>query len=219
MAHPNQPRYVPPQDPSAPSAPPAGYGPPAQANGHPTYGQQVPAQYGQQPAVYGQAGQPQTYGQLAQAYGQLAQAYGAQPQGGQTVPGLSCRYCDASPAIKATAHGHRGMIIVMQFRSLKGPFCRDCGIAAVRDMSSQTLWQGWWGVGSMVVAPITLLVNLVQRVRFEGMAEPVRGYGSRPPIDKGKPLYLRPSIVGLLVPLFVLGFIMIGIVTSAAGSS
>ena len=25
-------------------------------------------------------------------------------------------------------------------------------------------------------------------VRFEGMAEPVRGYGSRPPIDKGKPL-------------------------------
>jgi hypothetical protein len=59
MAHPNQPQYVPPQDPSAPPAPPTGYGPPAQANGHLTYGQQVPPQYGQQaPAQYGQAGQP-----------------------------------------------------------------------------------------------------------------------------------------------------------------
>jgi hypothetical protein len=104
------------------------------------------------------------------------------------------------------------MIVVMQFRSLKGPYCQDCGIATLRNMSGKTMWQGWWGFGSLIAAPVTLLINVVHRIRFAGMVAPVRKPGSKPPIDKGKPLYLRPVILGLAVPLFVAVILIAGLV-------
>jgi len=128
------------------------------------------------------------------AYGQAANL---------VLPGESCRHCGASPSLKAKVRGHRGLIVLMQFRSLDGPFCRDCGIAAVRSMSAQTLWLGWWSGLSLLVAPIVLIMNMVQRIRFNGLEPPLRAYGSRSPLDAGRPLYQRFAIVGLLVPLLV----------------
>lgn len=93
------------------------------------------------------------------------------------------------------------MIVVFQLRTLKGPFCRDCGIAAIRTMSAQTLWQGWWGLASLAITLIVLLINLVHRIRFDRVSSPPRASGEPLPNDPGRPLFLRPAILGLLVPL------------------
>ncbi|MFJ1708643.1 hypothetical protein [Kitasatospora sp. NPDC088346] len=99
----------------------------------------------------------------------------------------------------------------MRFLSLHGPFCRTCGIAAHRDMTAKSLWQGWWGIGSMLVNPLTLLVNLPQRAKIDRLPEPVPGAPGRP-LDPGKPLYRRAAIAGLVVPALLLPVIVAGIV-------
>ena len=89
----------------------------------------------------------------------------------------------------------------MRFLKQQGVFCRTCGIAVHREMTSKTLWQGWWGIASLVIAPATLLLNLVQRVRFGRMAPPTGGW--RPPFDPGKPVVRRGAAFGILLPFAI----------------
>jgi len=133
---------------------------------------------------------------------------------------LQCRFCGSFPAKNATFRGHRGIIVVMQFLSQKGPFCRDCGISTFRTMTSRTLVQGWWGYASFLITPITLLINLFQRLKFNDMpaARPAPDGNSVAPMPLGKPVFLRPTIAGLLVPLLAIGLIGYAIV-SGAGSA
>ena len=132
-------------------------------------------------------------------------------------PGPACRACGARPAIAATARAHRGLVIVMQFRSIEGPFCRDCGISVVRRLSEQTLWQGWWSPVSLFVAPVVLGLNLVLRIRFDRLPAPVRAAGAALPMDPGRPLFLRPAILGILVPIALVVAVAIAVVDAAAG--
>src|SRR5437899_963676 len=71
-----------------------------------------------------------------------------------------CRYCGNGPAVQTTFRRHTGMIIIMKFGSVAGPFCRDCGLYAFRATTGHTLLAGWWGYASFVIAPITILINL-----------------------------------------------------------
>jgi hypothetical protein len=207
--------YGQPQPPAQPQNPyggaipqQAGYGypqpqpgvPPQDGYGYPQSG--VPPQYGQQ-AAYGQA----QYGQQA-AYGQSGWG---QPNG------VNCRFCGGSPAVDVTVRAHRGMIWLMTFRSLKGPFCRTCGTAAIRDMSGQTLVQGWWGLGSAFITPITLLVNLVSYSKIKALGEPE--YRQGPPMDPGKPLMNRPQAAGFAVPAVAFLAIIVLIIAGLAGGS
>jgi hypothetical protein len=105
------------------------------------------------------------------------------------------------------------MVLLMQFRRLSGPYCRDCGIATVRQMSGETLWQGWWGPASFFITPFTLLINLVRRIQFGRMQEPMRHFGASTPMPVGRPLYRRWAMVGVLVPLLA-----VVAVVSAPGS-
>jgi hypothetical protein len=186
--------YAPPQQPYAPQQQqqPYGYAPPQQ-QGYQT--QQLPAYQ----AIPAPISNPNAAGYSNE---------------------LQCRYCGSYPAKKATFRGHRGIIIVMQFLSLKGPFCRDCGISTFRDMTSKTFVQGWWGYASFVITPFVLLWNLFQRLKFNDMPapRPAPDGNSVAPMPLGKPLFLRPTIIGLLVPLIAIGFIGYAIV-SGAGSA
>ncbi|MFB7466663.1 hypothetical protein ACFCZ1_24755 [Streptomyces sp. NPDC056224] len=110
-----------------------------------------------------------------------------------------CRVCGALPVAETTVHGHQGMIVLMRFLSRKGPFCRDCGLAVVRDMSAKTLWQGWWGPLSVFITPVTLLTNLGPWGRLRRLGPPVGG--AMPPLDPGRPLWRRPVALAGLVPL------------------
>jgi hypothetical protein len=191
---PQQQHQQPMTQPYPPQQQPA-YGQPAQQYPHPQYqGQPPQQQYGQQPA------QPQPGGQWNPAV--------AEPQ---------CRLCASVPAVKAKFRGHQGMLVIMRFLSLDGPFCRDCGLATYRTMTSRTLVQGWWGYASFIITPITVLWNLVPRSKVAALPAPrPAAHGqSRRPLDPGEPLLMRPmTIIGLAIPFAIAIFIAFLIVAN-----
>ncbi|MEU8928137.1 hypothetical protein AB0D10_45815 [Kitasatospora sp. NPDC048545] len=107
----------------------------------------------------------------------------------------------------ATIRGHLGLIVILKYLKRQGPFCRSCGIATHREMTSDSLWQGWWGIPSMIVNPIIMLINIPQRLKINKLREPVPG-APRPPMDPGKPVYLRPTILGVLIPVILISLIV-----------
>lgn len=87
---------------------------------------------------------------------------------------LSCRFCGATPAIKATVHEHHGMIIMMRHVTYRGPFCRDCGLKAVKRGVTRTATLGWWGVISLFLGtPFSLIADLVAWLRIRALPAPV----------------------------------------------
>ncbi|MEU6314892.1 hypothetical protein [Streptomyces sp. NPDC047014] len=144
---------------------------------------------------------PGPYG-APQAAQQPYGAYGAHPRPGR----YGCALCGGWPAAPVTVRGHQGLIVLMRFLSTPGPFCRDCGLATYRRMSSDTLWQGWWSPLSLVAAPVTLLMNLGPRAAFRRLAPPSGGF--RPPLDPGKPLWCRAPALLVLVPLSLLSLLV-----------
>jgi len=86
---------------------------------------------------------------------------------------LRCRFCGRAPALATTVRAHRGMVLMMQWRHLRGPFCRSCGLQAVKKLTTDTLWQGWWGLFSLFLgAPFALLSNLFAWRKLRGLPEP-----------------------------------------------
>jgi hypothetical protein len=193
-----------------------GFAPPQQ--GHP---QQGHAQRGYPQEVYPQQGHPQQghpqQGHPEEGDPQRRQLPAYQP-GPHPTNELQCRFCGSYPAKQATVRGHRGIIIVMQFLSQKGPFCRDCGISTVRTMSAKTLVQGWWGYASFVITPITLLINLFQRLKFKDMPapRPAPDGNSIAPMPLGKPVFLRPAMIFLLVPILAISAIVVAVVSGGS---
>lgn len=120
------------------------------------------------------------------------------------VPGYgpSCGFCGSVPAAAATFRGHQGMVVLMRRLKIRGTFCRSCGLAAHRKMTGDSLVQGWWGAPSMVINPITMLLNLPQWAKVKRLGEPVPG-APRRPADPGRPLFLRPVALGLLIPFAI----------------
>ncbi|GAA1906417.1 hypothetical protein [Streptantibioticus ferralitis] len=150
-----------------------------------------PAPYGHQPA------QPNPY--ASGGYGRQAAPAPAPAHGtaGQHV----CRICGAFPAVDATVRRHQGMLLMMRFVHLKGPFCRTCGTAVFRDMTTKTLWQGWWSPFSLVaINPITIIINLIARSRINKLPQPVPGQPGAQ-LNPGKPMTSRPAVLVVLLPL------------------
>lgn len=73
-------------------------------------------------------------------------------------------------------------------------------------MTSDSLWQGWWGIASLIINPVTMVLNLFQRAKINRLAEPVPGAPGTP-ADTGRPLFQRPVILGLLLPVAIVGAI------------
>lgn len=206
------PKGVPPQ--GLPPVPPApqSYGAPPAA---------PPQPYGQPP--YGQPPQPylqQPYGQPQQPYGQNPFSANANAATAAAQPGavLTCRFCGGYPAVETTVRGHQGMIVLMRFRSVRGPFCRTCGTAVVREMSAKTLLQGWWGYASFLITPITLLRNLFVNRKIAALPAPFPGQPGQQ-LDPGAPLLRRPAALGFLIPIVALVVIIAAIAVSASGDS
>ncbi len=85
---------------------------------------------------------------------------------------LRCRLCSASPALQVTVHEHHGMVVLMQHVRYRGPFCRTCGERVVARATKRTLMMGWWGMISVFVTPITLLLDMRVRSKLRGLPEP-----------------------------------------------
>ena len=93
-----------------------------------------------------------------------------------------------------TIYEHNGYLVLMRFKNMKGPFCRDCGLYAWRKMTNETLLRGWLGVFSFFIAPLTALVNIVNRPKLSRLAPPEPGTSVRPPADPGRGIFQRPGI-------------------------
>jgi hypothetical protein len=131
--------------------------------------------------------------------------------------GIYCVLCGSTPAAPVNFRAHRGLILLMQFRTARGPFCRDCGLATFRRMTGDSLWQGWWGPLSSVINPITMLINLGGRATVSRLSPPIPG-GPYRPLDPGRPLFQRPQILGLLVPVVAIGVIVAAVVAGSSSS-
>ncbi|WP_415840310.1 hypothetical protein, partial [Nocardiopsis gilva] len=134
------------------------------------------------------------------AYPQAAGRPGAAPWPGRAP--MQCKICGCQPAAYVTIRAHRGMIALMQFLSKSGPFCRSCGIAVYRQMTAQSLWQGWWSPFSLVVHPIILLMNVIARQQLYRLPPPSGGW--HPPLDPGKPVPQRPGAIAFGVILLAI---------------
>jgi hypothetical protein len=188
-----------PQQPPAATPAPAYPAPPQQ----PYPGQQPWGQPGYAaPQAAPQAPQAAPQAQPGQQYGHLAVT--------------ACRMCGSVPAAPVKFRGHQGFVVMMRFLSLDGPFCRDCGLATFRSMTSRTLVQGWYGYASFIITPITVLMNILRRGKVANLPAPQPNpYApSRPPMDPGLRLLQRPmTIVGLGIPfaLIIVFAVLIGV--------
>lgn len=201
---------------------------------YPQQGWQQPQYQPQQPRYQLQDGGAPAYGQQYAASPQPGYApqtgWGNAPQmpqpGPQYMPqpgGLQCRICGCMPAADTTFRGHQGIIIIMRFLHVKGPFCRDCGMSTYRRMTANTLVQGWWGYASSIITPITVLINLVRRGKVANLPAPMPPPDGRhgQPLDPGNPLYARAQFwIGLCIPFAVIFLIiLLNVLSATQGSS
>ena len=80
--------------------------------------------------------------------------------------GVRCRLCHRGPTVEASLFEHHGYGVPLKHLVLRGPLCRQCGLVAWRRMTLQTLLLGWWGLASIVLTPVTLVLNAIALVRL-----------------------------------------------------
>lgn len=117
------------------------------------------------------------------------------------APAAGCRNCGAPDAVNFAVRAHVGVLVMMRFHRVDGPFCRRCGRALVRIMTTKTLCQGWWSPFSLVLfTPFTLIWNLVAAAKFAKLppSEPAPG---RQQLDEGQPVHARPLAYVAILPL------------------
>ena len=117
------------------------------------------------------------------------------------VATVGCRICGAGPVAPVRVRSHQGLLVLMRWQTLDGPFCATCGTALVREMTTRTLWQGWWGPLSLLAGtPVTLLSNLSAYRQLKRLPTPTPTPG-RPQAVMGKPVFERPLAYVALIPL------------------
>ncbi|MCX5376601.1 hypothetical protein [Streptomyces sp. NBC_00091] len=194
---------------------PAGAGHPAPGPGYPGpgpaegagYPQPGPGYPGAAPG-YPQQPYPQQYQQP-----QHPQYGGAYPHA--QMPG--CRNCGAPEAANFAVRAHVGVLVLMRFHTLNGPFCRQCGRALVRVMTTKTLCQGWWSPFSLVIfTPFTLLWNLIAAIKFSKLAPSAPAPG-RQPLEEGPPVHARPLAYVAIIPLLWATWVAVNIFLDVTG--
>ncbi|QKZ24946.1 hypothetical protein HUT05_25010 [Streptomyces chartreusis] len=115
-------------------------------------------------------------------------------------PPDSCRICGAIPAAFVELRAHQGLLFFMRWTSVDGWFCGACGIAQIRELTTRTLWQGWWGPLSMFATMHALLRNwrAYRQLRRLDPPSPVPG---RPQTPQGHPVWQRPQAYLALIPV------------------
>jgi hypothetical protein len=131
---------------------------------------------------------------------------------GQAGQPLVCKLCGSTPAANMTIHEHNGRLLWMVHKTNKGPFCRDCGTALLRHHQNSTLYQGWFGIFSFFITPITLLLNLGAWRKVKALGPPQRDPNIESkipaPLSPGKPLLRRPGpyVAGAVVAAVIVFF-------------
>ncbi|WP_330349798.1 hypothetical protein [Streptomyces sp. NBC_00582] len=157
------------------------------------------------------AGVPQQAGPYGYPAPQGHPGYAAYP-GNPQAPSTACMFCAGGPAVHVTFRAHRGILILMTFGKQSGTMCATCGVAVYRELTTRTLWQGWWSPFSLFLfTPFTVVHNLVVARKVKKLQAPAPGRHG-PQVDPGLPVHRRPLAYVALVPvLWVLFMIVTGL--------
>lgn len=137
--------------------------------------------------------------------GVLGRHPAAEPTGfipAQALPSspLGCRVCGALPVMTFPIRAHQAFIFFMRFQKVDGPFCRPCGRAINRALTTKTLAQGWWSPLSLIIfTPLTLLWNLIAHRKINRLPRPSTAPQGTP-LDEGNPMVRRPLAYVALAP-------------------
>ena len=128
---------------------------------------------------------------------------------------LVCRQCGVTPAAAVTIRAHCGLILATKWKHINGPLCGLCGIALLRDMTAQTLWQGWWSVVSLIIGtPHALVSNWLAYRKLRQLQPAVPAPGTRQ-VPLGKPVLHRPASYVALIPLILVAVVIAHAITTA----
>jgi hypothetical protein len=70
----------------------------------------------------------------------------------------ACELCGHLPAVPEDVRALTGILLIHHTDRYAGTLCRNCGTSLCRDVQSQTLTLGWWGVPALFVN-LAVLVN------------------------------------------------------------
>ncbi|MFF5706232.1 hypothetical protein ACFY7H_27675 [Streptomyces sp. NPDC012794] len=174
-----------------------------------------PNPYGQAPYGQPDAGGHPAPGHPAPDYPAPGHPQYAAPYPHAQVPG--CRNCGAAETANFAVRAHVGVLILMRFHTLNGPFCRRCARSLIRTMTTKTLCQGWWSPFSLAIfTPFTLLWNLFASMKYAKLPEPTPAPG-RQPLEEGPPVHARPLAYVAIIPLLWAAWVAVNIFLDATG--
>ncbi|WP_406164505.1 hypothetical protein [Streptomyces sp. NBC_00996] len=137
------------------------------------------------------------------------------PAGPPPAPPVGCTVCGAHPVAPVEVRAHQGLLLLMRWQTIDGPFCATCGIALIRELTTKTLWQGWWGPFSFFCTLYALLSNWDAYRQLRRLAPPIPIPG-RPQAVMGKPVLDRPLAYVAIIPLgCAVGFLASRVISGA----
>ena len=102
--------------------------------------------------------------------------------------------CGATPATQVTLRSVLALAVFGVTSTVRGVYCRDCGLAMFRQRMSATLLTGWWGVLHFFINLGVVFGNLGERARLMRLGPPMRNPGTGF-LDPGRPVFLRAGFI------------------------
>jgi len=122
-----------------------------------------------------------------------------------------CQSCGL-PAPTRAVHFYQniGLLIMRRYSEVKGDLCKSCIDRHFWNMTGKTMLFGWWGLISLIVAPLMILNNTLRWLGSLGM--------QRPPIQTSKgpsPIWVFSTIGGFLI----IGYFVYTVLTASSTAS
>lgn len=81
-----------------------------------------------------------------------------------------CQICESlAPTKYVEFYENMGFILMRQHKNIKGRLCKTCINKHFWEMTTKTLFLGWWGTISFLVTPFYLLNNIGRFIPTIGM--------------------------------------------------
>ena len=80
---------------------------------------------------------------------------------------LACRNCGRGPAAKVTFKAVQGFLVLSRISTLRGAYCRDCGLRAKQEMNAKMLKGAWFSLTAIIAMPIYLTTNAIAAGKLE----------------------------------------------------